>query len=247
MLKKNFKKISLLVIGLSLLTSSVHASTDSEKKPMRMRIEERAISQDLQEEIDEQSRRDATDYEEDEYAVASHSSNYYPYDYSLKYLDSMGYKGSTFALSDGSIWIAKQSEGEKVQHWPDYYSHQEYGVDPAELYITTNNNWFFNKDYKFRLVNRNTGERVLVNLSQVPYTQCEIIIRNLFDTGHIELVDYLGNYVVMKISKSDRGIFEHWNLNDRIIIGRNTGWGSNRSPYLLINIDTAFTNVRASL
>lgn len=248
MLKKNLRKIGLLMIGFTLVTASVEAATITEPKNIRSRIEEREASQELMDKIEQQSRLDASVEEESQSGLRALSDQYYPYDYSLQYLDSMGAKGSSFTLSDGTFWIAKPSDGLKVQHWPDYSTQIQCGVDAAELYVTTNNNWFFDKDYKFRLVNRrNPQESVLVNLSQAPYIQYQIMLWNLFETGHVELVNYEGYSAVMKVRQSDWNILGHWNINDRIFIGRNTGWGSGNYPYLLINIDAAFTNVRASL
>ncbi len=237
------KTIGYLVMGLALLTEPAFAKDVSEEN-LRARVGVNAVSEERFLEI-EQQRQEEPEYENEDEEVAAKPCSFQYYDYSLLYLETMGCKGSSLSLSDGSIWITRPSDGKKIQHWPDYNSEYLYGEHPAEVYLTTNNNWFFGTGYKYRVVNRITKESTLVNLSQGPFEQYAFFIWNIdIHNGFIEVVDTNGIYMLFKMSGWDEGVYSKWQINDVIILGRNSRWNKSSNPYLLINVYT-LTNARA--
>ncbi len=237
------KTIGYLAMGLALIAQPAFAKDISEEN-LRTRVGLNAVSEERFLEI-EQQRQEEPEYENEDEDVVAKPCSFQYYDYSLLYLEALGYKGSSLYLSDGSIWITRPSDGKKIQHWPDYNSEYLYGEHPAEVYLTTNNNWFFGTDYKYRVVNRTTKESALVNMSQGPLNQYAFFIWNIDNhNGFIEIVGTNGIYMLFKMSGWDEGVYSKWQINDAIILGRNSRWNKSSNPYLLINVNT-LTNARA--
>jgi len=237
--------LCLVVMGLTSI-STVSAATEIEV--VRMRIESTEIPEDLERAIEEQF------YEEQEWApkegeeVRTESSAYYPHDYSQKTVETVGYQGTSIALDDGSIWIPKPNEGYRVQRWSDLSTYQSTGLAPTKVYITTNESWIYHRNYKFMMVNKETGESLPVMMTHGPRVDRNIQIAKIYyDIGKIELTDQHGNYVVMSIDGWDQGISSYWKEGQRIAIGRNSKWSYYNSQYILINLDSNMTHVRAAM
>ncbi len=76
-------------------------------------------------------------------------SPYYPIDYSAFNVASIGFQGTTVTLADGSNWAIRPNDGWIVQEWNDAYNSNGSGMSPSFIYVTTNNNLFWNKTYPF--------------------------------------------------------------------------------------------------
>ena len=231
--------IAWLMLGMTLLAAPAFAEKTLIEN-IRARVGINAVSEERYSEIEEERENEP---QNDDGEIVAIASNYYYYDYTLQYLETMGLNGSSLILGDGSIWITRPSDGYKIQHWSDYYSEN---VEPAQLYLTTNNNWIFGKDYQYRVVNKMTGESTLVNFSQPPFQASSFYIWNIdYYSGIIELLHYNGTYVSLQMSAWDSGVYADWKNSDCVILGRNTRWNASSNPYLIINI-TTMTNARAS-
>jgi len=205
--------------------------------PMRMRIESKEMREDLERAIEEQFYEELEWKPADEGEVRSESSAYYPYDYSQKTIENVGYQGNTIALDDGSVWVPKPNEGYRAQCWHSAY--QRSGLPPAKVYITTNESWFYHRDYKYVMVNRETGESLPVMMVHGARLDRMIqIARIYYDVGKIELTDQHGNFVMMTMDRSDLNVADHWLEGERIFIGRNSKWSLSNSQYILINLDS---------
>jgi hypothetical protein len=232
------KMIGLFAMGVTLLAAPAFGEGVSVEK-IRASVGSECVSAERFLEIEEERERES-EYENEE--IVAKACNYLYYDYSLQYLDSVSYEGSLITLVDGSSWVTKPSDGRKIQHWSDYYSDGA----PAEVYLTSNNNWIFGKDYKYRIVNRMTGESALVNIADGPYKKLCFYIWNIdYYSGIVELMDFQGVYIAFNMSGWDKGVLEGWQCDDYVIVGRNTRWNASSNPYLLINVHK-LTNVRAS-
>jgi len=244
---KFIKTICLLIMGLSFI-STVHAYDEEEEGRVRARIIETAMPAELEKELEEQYFAESTWAPGEEEEKLTESTCYCHFDYTIRVLETMGYQGSSFNLDDGSEWLSKPNHGFKVQHWPDQTSLRSQGIPASKLYITLDNSWFYDRDYMFLLVNAETNESVPVKMTRAAYPDQQFLIAKIHHAaGKIQILDYHGNHLIMNVYGRDKNIYSHWIEGQRIVVGRNNCWNYFSSPYLLINIDSGFTHVKASL
>jgi len=133
--------------------------------------------------------------------------------------------GDSMMIEDGSIWQLGSYDRDLIRYW--------FINDP--LVITQNGDWFSSYDY--RIINRNTGSSVAVNLLQGP----------VLDDPHsrqIAAIDLQAGIVILSpddlhwsISSRDRYQLDKWVPGDYVIVGINTGWDSSFAN-ILINVAT---------
>lgn len=172
---------------------------------------------------------------------------FYPIDYSSFAITTIGHKGGTVNLSDGSLWTIRSSDCWVVSGWNDNYNkNSPYTVGPSKVYITSNNSWLSSATYPYMMVNKDTGESVYCNISQTAPLENTIWVQFIdYNSGKVELA-HANGYNTFYLSAFDDGIYTKWQAGDRVFYGRNSRWNSVSSPYLLINLRT-LTNARASL
>lgn len=228
-----------LIVVLCLSTSFVSAST-LKSQTEETRIGERTVSIEKKLALEEQYAQEG---EEDIQVSEKYGRDpFYPLDYSKFSIKEIGVRGQTITMGDESVWIIKPADGYKVANWSDEYSARTTGYAPTDVYITTNDNWFFDRQYDYRMVNIATGEYVYCNITTGPANHCKTWILNI-DAGQgiVELTNIYGNYVILYLSPSDFPSYCDWERNDMVIFGRNLRWGSLNNPYLLINLITETT------
>lgn len=238
------RTLAKLIVALCLATNFISASEVSEKRiGLRISSEEKRASQ--HEEVYAQEAQ-----EEDEVLIQERYNRdpFSPNDYSKFQVKEIGINGYTITLSNDSVWILKPSDAAKITKWSDNYSSQTTGYAPSDVYITTNNNWFFDRSYDFRIFNMDTQESVYCNLSTSPGKHCRNWILNIdAQGGTVEITNMYGDYQIMYLNPSDIGVYSDWQKNDLVIFGRNSKWGSQTSsPYILIDLDT-LTSARCDL
>jgi len=102
------------------------------------------------------------------------------------------------------------------------------------ILVTQNRNWF--SRYLYRIINHSRQESVEVYLHEKPEIDGEhshSIFAMNFDKGKV----VLNNTTVWELYQTDYYTYRNWAINDLIIIGINTGWGSEYT-HILINVDT---------
>jgi len=242
---KFFSTLCILMMALNPI-ASLHAQTEPE--PFRTRIESTELPEDLERMIEEQYYEEQDWTPKDDEELIKESADYYPHDYSRKTVDTIGYQGASIVLDDGSIWVPKPNEAYRAARWADWSTFQNTGLSPSQVFIATNESWFYSRNYKYLMVNKETGESVPVMLIHGPRLDRNIQIANIYhDVGKIELTDQHGNYVVMILDGWDKNICSYWQPGQRIFIGRNCRWSYYNSQYILINLDYNMTHVRAAL
>lgn len=131
-------------------------------------------------------------------------------------------------IEDGSIWKFNPYDGYKALNWLT--------TDPqlvVPLTVTQNFSWFSN--YKYRIINRNTGESIETNLQGGP-------LKDSPYARFITAIDPHGRVIVLsdntryEVSLGDSAAFRDWALFDYIIKGQNGGWSSSYES-LLINVN----------
>lgn len=222
------KLISQLLVALTFTSCYIHAAEAEQRTPFGDRV------------ATEEQRESLYDFDGEEEETQTQElwgiSAYYPIDYSKTSIQDVGYLGHTVVLPDQSVWTVRPKDGKKVVQWNE--AAKTAGV-ALNVFVTSNDNWFFDRDYLYRIVNIGTGEAVYCNMSQSPFLSASTWIHNInFNEGWVELTDNSGNYLALTLSSSDRAIYEDWMVNDNVFIGRNVRWGSSYYPYLLINIPT---------
>ena len=131
--------------------------------------------------------------------------------------------GSTVELNDGSSWVVSPEDSYKVLNW--FYT--------DAVVITPNQDWF--SPYAYCLNNQTTMVAVRVNLTAGsvyygPYTHWITCIDTFNDLIYLEDGSVWG----MK----DYPVFKKWAVNDRVLIGLNSGWYASREPNILLNVNT---------
>lgn len=229
------KLLGQLVVALTLSTTLLHGTeVDNSAQSERSIIGQRSVSDEEREFLYQNDEEEAS--EETQTQEMWGVNAYYPIDYSKTTIVEVGYLGHTIILQDQSVWTIRPRDGKTVQNWNEQA--KEMGQH-LNVFFTSNDNWFFDREYLHRMVNMQTGESVYCNLSQSPFLIASTWILNMdVDAGWVELTDSQGNYLVMTLNYSDRAIFADWEREDTVIIGRNLRWGASSSPYLLINIPT---------
>ncbi len=243
------KKIGQLVIALCLATSFVSASTIEQNSTQNLRTPTglRIMSDEERSGIEKEYAEVEMDEEEIQVQERFGRNSFYPIDFSQFIVNAIGYKGSSVILSDGSVWTVRPQDGIIAQNWQDQNTANYSGKNPSKVFVTSNDNWFFDKDYLYRIVNMETGQFIYCNMSQSPFQTSSAWILNLnIEEGFVELTDSNGGYVLMYLSPSSKLYFSKWQINDRVLFGRNLRWGSSYNPYLLINIET-LTNAACDL
>ncbi|MES2272711.1 MAG: hypothetical protein V4487_00765 [Chlamydiota bacterium] len=167
---------------------------------------------------------------------------YYPS--SVHWLAAVSALGDSVEIEDGSVWKINSYDSFKALNW--------HGNEP--LVITQNHRWF--SSYNYRLINKNTGSTLEVNLFLGPVKNGEytryIVPSSPVISGDI-LVDIDGNVLApfnpnsglimlsdnthWELDPSDSSIYRDWAFNDAIIIGSNTGRHSDRYECILINVN----------
>jgi len=139
--------------------------------------------------------------------------------------------GDIIKLEDGSQWSVKPEDRKSLYDW----------ILSEPVIITQNPSWF--SKYNYRIVNRDTGASIAIDMSLGPllggeYTHwITAIDRN---RREIQLED--GSIWV--VSQLDTYVLGDWLLNNTIMIGANSGWLSSYE-FILINVET-YKYVRAT-
>lgn len=138
----------------------------------------------------------------------------------------MEFTGNLIEIEDGSGFECDWHEGRKVLSWKRQ-------TDRPLVTITQNRSWF--SGYNYRIVNRENGETVAVNLVQGPFEDSEYTVCiSIMDRVHGAIA--LTNRMELDICPRDLHIFANWRENNGIIVGINSGWASEYET-LLINVE----------
>lgn len=141
--------------------------------------------------------------------------------------------GDSLELQNGTLFKIAVDQAHSVLNW-----HRE---DP--LIISQNTNWFFYRDYSYKIYNDVTKETVYANLHLAPFVHSP-------DTRFIKAIHHnygellLDNHLKWKIASHDISKIQEWLQEDAILIGINAGPNSRKYPYILINA-TINSHVRA--
>lgn len=129
--------------------------------------------------------------------------------------------GDSVGIEDGSIWQVSPFDTDLVHCW----------CADDVVTITQNRHWF--SSYQYRIVNKNNGASIAVNLSLGPIIDGEHSLQ-ITNIDHYNDLLVLSDRSQWKISSRDRYLFSEWTLGDYIILGVNSGWDSS-CPFILIN------------
>lgn len=164
---------------------------------------------------------------------------FYPIDYSLHTVRTIGYKQRTVSLNNGSLWVVRPADAKILEKWIDEQKSALYpDHSPSGVYITPNSNWFFSRDYEFRMVNYLSGASIYCDIAEPgPSYLANEILQVDRQNGEVVVVNNVGNTVRFSLSRFDASIHLDWLSGHRIIFGRNSRWGSSANPYVLYNLD----------
>ncbi len=183
------------------------------------------------------------DLPEEEVVIQDYTTRdpFYPIDYSSYAIASIGYKGNSITLSDGSLWFVRPWDQHYVDSWFDFYD-----GNPTTIYVSTNNDLFKDTNYPYKIINKQTGKSIYCNISSLaPITNCLWIYRIDYATGRVE-VAHANGYNVFYLADGDFSNYLNWQPGDIVFYGRNTRWDSYSFPYLIINF-TAENSARCDL
>jgi hypothetical protein len=116
--------------------------------------------------------------------------------------------GDQVTLEDGSVWTVSSWDRWKTLNWLT-----------SDIILVMQNKWLFS-NYKFMLVNQNTGNEVEVNMTLGP------IYSGVF-THWIVAIDYFNCQVILEdgsvwnMDLFDSLMINKWMVNDTVIIGVN--------------------------
>lgn len=133
--------------------------------------------------------------------------------------------GESIEIEDGSRWKIASYDRSKVASWG--------AQDP--ILITQNHRWF-SHPFSYRIINQATGGILEAYLELGPFKDGPY-------TRYIQHIDLLSHEVVLndatrwQISMQDANDLYSWHLYDAVIIGYNSGWDTETSPGLLINVN----------
>lgn len=147
---------------------------------------------------------------------------------SMHWFTSVSALGDSAVIEDGSVWLLSTYEGTKALQWT---TNDPNFVIP--LSITQNFSWFSN--YRYRIVNKSTGESIPANLHLGPLKDNPnaLFISALDPANRIVI---LNNNKRFEVSANDLSTFQKFASFDYIIVGQNGGWSSNYE-YILINVN----------
>ncbi len=137
--------------------------------------------------------------------------------------------GTAIEIDDGSLWRIMPEQNITSKKW------MLDRKDKVTVVITQNTNWFFYKDYTYKLINTKTNETVYANMYLGPIVDSEFT-HTIIDINQKKGELVLENNSTWKVSSSDMKIFEDWALYDAIVVGVNSSWLS-RKKMLLINVN----------
>jgi hypothetical protein len=153
-------------------------------------------------------------------------SNQYPpvyYPASCHWIIKISALGDSLEIEDGSVWELNSRDGHKALYWRSR----------NPIMITQNTSWFSN--YKYRILNQQSGESIESNLVLGPFAQGEYTnLISIMDkhNGALALTDNSN----LQICSSDLKTFYNWSEGQSIIIGVNSGWHSHYD-LILINVN----------
>ncbi|MGK5595523.1 MAG: hypothetical protein ACSNEK_09255 [Parachlamydiaceae bacterium] len=170
------------------------------------------------------------------------SINYTTHTGAFYYPVAISALGDSIELNDRSVWLIASSDTKTAMNW---LRQQEMalanGGPGLSMVITPNHSWF--SSYQFCLTEQTTGTSVKANLYLGP------LYNGLF-THWIVAINYYTQEICLedgslwKLSGLDAGVYNHWLINDTVIIGVNDGFLSSSKPNILINVN-ALTYSRA--
>lgn len=130
--------------------------------------------------------------------------------------------GTLIEIEDGSGFETDWHEARKASLW----NHGN------AIIITQNDAWF--SKYSYRMIERNNGQSIPMNLVQGPAKDNPYLVQ-IATMDAKNGVLFLTNNLRLMICPQDRHTFSHWHEGQPIIIGLNSGWQTNYS-YILINV-----------
>ncbi len=140
--------------------------------------------------------------------------------------------GNSIMIEDGSIWQLGSYDEYSIRYW----------LIDDPLVITQNRDWL--SSYDFRIINRNTGSSVAVNLSQGP-------VLNDPHSRLVAAIDMNEGIVILApddlhwlISPCDRYQLGNWLPGDYVIVGINTGWDSSFANILINVAENSFIRAK---
>lgn len=164
------------------------------------------------------------------------SVNYTTHTGAFYYPVAISALGDTIELNDRSVWLVASSDAKIAMNWARQQEiYLANGGPGLSVVITPNHSWF--SSYQFCLTEQTTGTSVKANLYLGP------LYNGLF-THWIVAINYYTQEVclddgsIWKLSGLDAGVFNHWLINDTVIIGVNDGFLSSSKPNILINVNT---------
>ena len=214
--------LSLMLLPAALLIANDHAPVHTRHLPSEM-IEKRQAELEY-----EASQNDinCANYSLDNSAgYCWHDSPPIYCPPSCHWMSGISALGDSVMIEDGSIWQVNYYDLYKIRYW----------LIDDPLVITQNREWFSSYDY--RIINRNTGASVAVNLSQGPVLDHPHSRRiAAIDLNQGIVILYPGD-LHLSISSRDHYQMSGWAPGDYVIVGINTGWDSNFES-ILINVAT---------
>lgn len=226
---------------LCLSANLMHASAVDNSLPNVVGTE--AVSEEERAELDQILTDEAEETTgEDEYEIQERiSGNLFYAQFHAQYtITSFGYAGESVVISDGSTWTIRPDDAKMVERWNNNKNYKLAYNPPARILITTNNNWYFDKAYLFRMYNIDTGEYAYCKMGHsTPFEEHAVRIDYIeYDTGRVELLGSNG-ITVYYLCKNDYPIYSKWTGGQLMMIGVNSGWFRETSTYplMLINVN----------
>lgn len=140
--------------------------------------------------------------------------------------------GDAITFQDGSVWVIREKDQAAAKSW----SHK------AQLTVAPNASFFSKlfrrtQQYKYVIINLETGKSVQANLSKGPYTQSQYTRRiRRIDRQRGELYFTNGTLWQCTTKGPAKAIFDEWKVGDYVILGTNDSWFSFWKQDIIINV-----------
>lgn len=228
------RSLYLIATGMFLFTGTLSATLASEQQPPFSQEVRTEIATDRMNDEEEAALKEQRSKEDPEaLSAASSLDDAERISNGLTYFTSHAgafhsplfvfNEGALVEIEDGSRWTVAYEDRYKTLNW--------YTSDT--IVIVPNSSWF--SFYSYQMVNQNTGAIVQVNLDIGPFHN-GIFTHWVVGFDDISGVIYLEDGSVWRVSPFDSTLTRQWLLEDRVIIGVNTGWNSDTHPNILINV-----------
>ncbi len=135
----------------------------------------------------------------------------------------------TIQLEDGSEWIVHSQDARKILSWrsQDWVS------------ISPNTGIFASSPYYLKNETARSEVHVSPFIGPLAFGTYTFWVTGLdLAEGYVYVINGLSERSIWKVSSSDLYLFDHWNINDTLIVGVNTSWTDRVYGYdhVLINV-----------